>query len=253
VDTIGHLMVFLHDLFVWLTNPAHWQGSDGIPLRTFEHLWYSLFAAITAVAIALPIGLLVGHTNKGSEVAVNMSNLGRAIPSFGIIVLAWTLAGFGYIPVWVALTALGLPPIVTNSYVGIRSLDPEVREAAEGMGMTGAQVLFRVEAPIAMPLIMAGIRTSVVQIVATTTIAAFITLGGLGRYIFDGLPQRQHEKVVAGAILVALLSLAVEYGLGRLQDAVVPRGLRRRAATAALEAKMSTGRPGLRMERKQGS
>lgn len=234
-------MEFLHALFAWFADPVNWQGSDGIPMRTFEHIWYSLFAALAAVAIGLPIGLLVGHTNKGGEVAVNASNLGRAIPSFGIIVLAWTLAGFGYLPVWVALTALGLPPIVTNSYVGVRSVDPEAREAGEGMGMTGAQILFRVEVPIAMPLIMAGIRTSVVQIVATTTIAAFITLGGLGRYIFDGLPQQQYEAVVAGALLVALLSLLVEYGLGRLQDLVVPRGLRDRAAAAALDTKIGTG------------
>lgn len=234
-------MVFLHDLFAWFVDPANWLGSNGIPMRTFEHLWYSLFAALAAVAIGLPIGLVVGHTNKGGEIAVNASNLGRAIPSFGIIVLAWTLAGFGYLPIWVALTALGLPPIVTNSYVGVRSVDPEAREAGEGMGMTGAQVLFRVEVPIAMPLIMAGIRTSVVQIVATTTIAAFITLGGLGRYIFDGLPQQQYEAVVAGALLVALLSLLVEYGLGRLQHLVVPRGLRDRAAAAALDAKIGTG------------
>jgi osmoprotectant transport system permease protein len=234
-------MTFLHNLLTWFADPAHWQGSDGIPTRTFEHLWYSLFAALAAVMIALPVGLLVGHTNKGGEVAVNMSNFGRAVPSFGIIVLAWTLAGFGYFPVWVALTALGLPPIVTNSYVGVRSVDPEVREAGEGMGMTGAQLLFRVEIPIAMPLIMAGIRTSVVQIVATTTIAAFITLGGFGRYIFDGLPQQQFEKVVAGAILAALVSLTVEYGLSRLQDAIVPRGLRASTSAAALEAKMSTG------------
>jgi osmoprotectant transport system permease protein len=237
-------MAFLHDLLTWFADPAHWQGSDGILMRTFEHVWYSLFAALAAAAIGLPIGLLVGHTKKGGEVAVNVSNLGRAIPSFGAIVLAWTLAGFGYIPVWVALTALGLPPIVTNSYVGVRSVDPGAREAGEGMGMTGAQVLSRVELPMAMPLIMAGIRTSVVQIVATTTIAAFIALGGLGRYIFDGLPQRQYEKVVAGALLVALLSLVVEYGLGRLQGLIVPRGLRYRAAAAALDAKISMGRPG---------
>jgi osmoprotectant transport system permease protein len=238
MDAERGLMEFLSHLFVWFADPAHWHGSDGIPLRTFEHLWYSLFAALAAVAIGLPLGLVVGHTNKGGEVAVNASNLGRAIPSFGIIVLAGTLAPFGYLPVWIALTAVGLPPIVTNSYVGVRSIDPEVREAGEGMGMTGAQMLFRVEVPIALPLIMAGIRTSVVQIVATTTIAAFITLGGYGRYIFDGLPQRQFEKVVAGALLAALLSLLVEYGLGRLQDVVVPRGLRHRAAAAALDAKI---------------
>jgi osmoprotectant transport system permease protein len=236
-------MQFLVDLLGWFTDPANWTGSDGVPMRTFEHLWYSLFASIAAVGIGLPIGLLVGHTNKGGEVAVNLSNFGRAVPSFGLIVLAWALAGFGYGPIFVTLTLLGLPPIVTNSYVGVRSVDREVRESAEGMGMTGGEVLTKVEIPVAMPLIMAGIRTSVVQIVATATIAAFVSAGGLGRYIFDGLSQRRFEEVFAGALLVAALSLLVEFLLGRVQDAVVPRGLRERAATAALDAKISTGRP----------
>ena len=236
-------MEFLADLLGWFADPVNWRGGDGVPMRTFEHLWYSSFAAAAAVGIGLPVGLAVGHTNRGGEIAVNISNFGRAVPSFGLIVLAWSLAGFGYGPIFVTLTLLGLPPIVTNSYVGVRSVDPEVRESAEGMGMTGWQALTTVEVPVAMPLIMAGIRTSVVQIFATATIAAFISAGGLGRYIFDGLRQQRFEEVLAGAILVAILALVVEYGLGRLQLAVVPRGLRERAAAAALDAKISTGPP----------
>jgi len=241
VDTEDRVIEFLGQLAAWFTDPMHWQGSDGIPTRVFEHVWYSLFAALAAVAIGLPIGLLVGHTNKGGEIAVNISNFGRAIPSFGILVLAFALAGFGYIPIFVAMTALGLPPIVTNSYVGVRSVDPEVRESAEGMGMTGWQVLTRVEIPVAMPLVMAGIRTSVVQVVATTTLAASIAAGGLGRYIFDGFTQLNDAEVVAGAMLVAALALLTEFGLSRLQLAVVPRGLRHHAASAALDAKIGTG------------
>lgn len=220
-------MQFLLEVVAWFGDPDNWWGTNGIVNRTWEHVWYSAAASAAAIAIALPIGLIVGHTGKGGEVAVNLANMGRSIPSFGIIILAWTLFGFGYLPAWVALTALALPPIVTNTYVGIRSVDQEVRESAEGMGLTGVQVLTQVEMPVASPLIMAGIRTSVVQVVATATLAAFISLGGYGRLILDGLSQRDFPKVVAGALLVAALALLTEYALAAVQRAVVPRGLQR--------------------------
>jgi osmoprotectant transport system permease protein len=148
------------------------------------------------------------------------------------------LFGFGVVPILAALTALAVPPIVTNSYIGVRSVDPEVREAAEGMGMRGRQVLWKVEVPVAMPLIMAGIRTSTVQVVATATLAAVIGLGGLGRYLIDGLSQRDLPQVVGGAILVAVLSLLTELALGRVQAQVVSRGLAERGADAAVRAKV---------------
>jgi osmoprotectant transport system permease protein len=222
----------------WLTDPAQWSGPDGIPVRTLQHLWYSLLATSIAAAIALPIGVFIGHTGRGAVVAVNLTNLGRAIPSLGIIILMFTLVGFGIVPVLVALVALAVPPIVTNSYIGVRSVDPEVREAAEGMGMRGRQVLWKVELPVAMPLIMAGIRTSTVQVVATATLAALVGLGGLGRYLIDGLSQRDLAQVVGGAILVAVLSLLTELALGRVQAQVVSRGLAERGADAAVRAKV---------------
>ena len=222
----------------WLTDPAQWSGPDGIPVRTLQHLWYSLLATAIAAAIALPIGILIGHTGRGALVAVNLTNLGRAIPSLGIVILLFTLVGFGVVPVLVALVALAVPPLVTNSYIGVRSVDRDVREAAEGMGMRGRQVLWQVELPVAMPLIMAGIRTSTVQVVATATLAAFVGLGGLGRYLIDGLSQRDLPQVVGGAILVALLSLATELALGRLQTLVVSKGLAERGADAAVRAKV---------------
>jgi osmoprotectant transport system permease protein len=226
------------DVIGWLTDPAQWSGPDGIPVRTLQHLWYSLLATAIAAAIALPIGILIGHTGRGAVLAVNLTNLGRAIPSLGIIILTFTLVGFGIVPVVVALTALAIPPIVTNSYIGIRSVDRDVREAAEGMGMRGRQVLWQVELPVAMPLIMAGIRTSAVQVVATATLAAYVGLGGLGRYLIDGLSQRDLAQVVGGAILVAVLSLATELVLGRVQSVVVSEGLAQRGAEAAVRAKV---------------
>ena len=231
-------MDVVSDVIGWLTDPAQWSGPDGIPVRTLQHLWYSLLATAIAAAVALPIGIFIGHTGRGALVAVNLTNLGRAIPSLGIIILMFTLVGFGIVPVLVALVALAIPPIVTNSYIGIRSVDRDVREAAEGMGMRGRQVLWQVELPVAMPLIMAGIRTSAVQVVATATLAAFVGLGGLGRYLIDGLSQRDLAQVVGGAILVAVLSLLTELALGRVQRLVVPRGLGQRGADAAVRAKV---------------
>jgi len=231
----------------WFADPAHWQGADGVPNRVFQHVSYSLIASLLAIAIALPIGLVLGHTGKGGQLAINVSNLGRAIPSFGIIILAFIVAGIGFLPVLVTLVALAIPPIITNTYVGMRAVDPEVREAAEGMGMTGWQLLRGVEMPIAQPLIMAGIRTSVVQVIATATLAAFISLGGLGRYIIDGFGQRNTPEVISGAILVAALALLTEYGLAAVQRATLSKGLARssRVAEAAVGAKMGAPPPGM--------
>jgi osmoprotectant transport system permease protein len=231
-------VTIVNEVFTWLTDPAQWSGPDGIPVRTLQHLYYSLLATAIAAAIALPIGVFIGHTGRGALFAVNLTNLGRAIPSLGIIILMFTLVGFGIVPVLVTLTALAVPPIVTNSYIGVRSVDRDVREAAEGMGMRGRQVLWQVELPVAMPLIMAGIRTSAVQVVATATLAAFVGLGGLGRYLIDGLSQRDLAQVVGGAILVAVLSLLTELVLGRVQTLVVSPGVAGRGADAAVRAKV---------------
>ena len=231
-------MSVVNEILAWLTDPAQWSGPDGIPVRTLQHLWYSLLATAIAAAVALPIGVYIGHTGRGAVFAVNLTNLGRAIPSLGIIILMFTIFGFGVAPILVTLFALAIPPIVTNSYIGVRSVDPDVRQAAEGMGMRGRQVLWQVELPMAMPLIMAGIRTSAVQVVATATLAAFVGLGGLGRYLIDGLAQRDLAEVVGGAILVAVLSLLTELVLGRVQTLVVSKGLAERGADAAVRAKV---------------
>jgi osmoprotectant transport system permease protein len=226
------------EVLAWLTDPAQWSGPDGIPVRTLQHLWYSLLATAVAAAIALPVGIFIGHTGRGATFAVNLTNLGRAIPSLGIIILMFTVFGFGVAPILITLFALAIPPIVTNSYIGVHSVDPDVRQAAEGMGMRGRQVLWQVELPMAMPLIMAGIRTSAVQVVATATLAAYVGLGGLGRYLIDGLAQRDLAEVVGGAILVAVLSLLTELVLGRVQALVVSKGLAERSADAAVRAKV---------------
>jgi len=218
-------MAFLNDVADFFSTPDNYWGDAGMVNRVVEHVGMSSASLLTAMAIALPVGLVLGHTGRGGPLAINISNLGRAVPSFAIIVLTASVVGIGAAPAFIALVALAVPPIVTNTYTAIRSVDPEVRESAVGMGLTGGQLLRRVEVPMGLPLIMAGIRTSGVQIVATATLAALVGWGGLGRFIIDGLATRQFEEIFAGAVLVAVLSLVVEAGLSLIQRAIVPKGL----------------------------
>jgi osmoprotectant transport system permease protein len=219
-------MTFLGQVIQWFLDGTHWQGDGGVPNRLFEHVSMSGASLFAAALIALPVGITLGHFGRGGNLAINVSNVGRAVPSFAVLVLAVQLVGIGALPAFVALVALGIPPMVTNSYIGMREVDADVREAATGMGMRPRAVLWRIELPIAMPLIMAGIRTSAVNIVATATLAALVAWGGLGRFIVDGLAQRDVTQLFAGALLVALLSIAVELGLTLAQRFTVPRGLR---------------------------
>jgi osmoprotectant transport system permease protein len=223
-------MEFLGDVVAWFSTGEHWRGTNGIPHRFFEHMAMSAAAAAAAAAVALPAGLLLGHVDRGGALAINVSNVGRAIPSFAILVLATELVGIGATPAFCALVALAVPPMVTNAFVGVRDVDRDVRESARGMGMTGRQVLTRVELPMALPLVMAGLRTAAVQVVATATLAALVAWGGLGRYIVDGLAQQDYVQLFAGAVLVAVVSVLTEIVLGGLQRLVVPVGLRTRHA-----------------------
>jgi osmoprotectant transport system permease protein len=224
-------MSFLGQVLQWFLNGSHWVGDGGILVRFFEHVSISAESLVAAALIALPIGVVVGHVGRGGTVAINLANVGRAVPSFALLVIAVQLVGIGFWPAFVALVALGIPPIVTNSYIGMREVDADVREAARGMGMRARAVLWQVELPIAVPLIMAGVRTSAVNIVATATLAALVAYGGLGRFIVDGLAQRDFVQLFAGALLVAVLSVAVELGMTGLQRIVTPVGLRSEAST----------------------
>jgi len=221
------------DLWRWLTDPTNWQGSDGIPTRLGEQVQVSVESILIGAAIALPIGIVLGHYGRFGNLAINISNVGRAVPSFGIIVIAFLAFGLGDGPIILALTALAIPPMVTNSYVGLREVDPDIREAARGMGYRELAQLLRVELPLAVPLIMAGVRTSAVQVVATATLAAVVAGGGLGRFIIDGLARSDYPRLVAGALLVAALALATELLLAGLQRLLVPRGIRLLSAPAA--------------------
>lgn len=227
---------FLGGVLRWFADGSHWSGPDGIPTRLGEHLQLSVEAVALGAVIALPIGVLLGHYGRFGAAAVSVSNVGRAVPSFGILVLAFQAFGLGDGPIIIALTALAIPPIVTNSYVALREVDPDVKDAARGMGYRDLAQLVGVELPLAVPLIMAGIRTSAVQVVATATLAALIAGGGLGRYIVDGFAQFDYTKLFAGAILVALLALTTELSLSGLERLLVPRGVRLQKAPRAARA-----------------
>jgi osmoprotectant transport system permease protein len=218
-------MSFLGRVVDWFTTAQHWRGDFGIPQRVEEHLMLSAVSVAIAVVIALPVGVVLGHIGRGGFLAINVSNIGRAIPSFGLLVFAQQLFGIGNGPAYVALVALAVPPIVTNAYVAVREVDPEIKEAARGMGMSGPQQLLRVELPVAVPLVMAGVRTGAVQVVATATLAAIIAGGGLGRFIIDGLAVQDRVQLFAGAVLVALLSALTEVSLSLVQRLVTPAGL----------------------------
>lgn len=227
-------MELLTDVIAWLSDPAQWEGSNAILVRTREHLAYTAAALGLALVIALPAGLVIGHTGRGVTVAVNVANVGRAVPAFGVIILFVVLVGIGLWPVLIALTLFAIPPILMNTFTGIASVDRGLRDAAEGIGMRPLQVLWQVEIPVASPLMLAGVRTAAVQVVATATLAAFPGLGGFGRYIINGLAVQNYPQVIAGALLVALLALAVEGLFALLQRLVVPRGVRQQSGAHPL-------------------
>src|SRR6266851_2786949 len=219
-------MSTLANVLRWFLDPKHWSGPDGIPIRLVQQIQLSAECVLIGALIALPIGILLGHYGRFGNLAINVSNVGRAVPSFGMLVIAFQLFGLGDLPIIISLTALAIPPMVTNSYVGLREVDPDVKEAARGMGYRELAQLVRVELPLAVPLVMAGIRTSAVQVVATATLAALIAGGGLGRYVIDGFAQQDYTKLFAGAVLVAALAMATELSLSGVEQLLVPRGIR---------------------------
>jgi osmoprotectant transport system permease protein len=226
-------MTFIGELATWLSTPANWVGSDGMLPRLVEHLAFSGGSLLIAVLVALPIGLAIGHTGRGALLVISLSNIGRALPTLGLlgIVLTitanwWPPLGFFLIPTIVALVALAIPPIVTNTYAGLREVDPEAIEAGRGMGMRELELLRQVEIPLALPSILTGLRVSAVQVVATATLAAVLGAGGLGRLIIDGIAQQDDPELFMGAVLVGLLAIATELGFAWLQRRAVSPGMR---------------------------
>lgn len=221
------------NVLAWFTDPANWTGPNGIPTRTAQHVVISVTAMVIALIVALPIGLILGHARKGTTVATNIGNIGRAVPTLGVLIILASIAaiGVGDLAAILALAIFAIPPLLTNTFTGIAGVDPEVRDAATGMGMSGPEVLWRVELPLAVPLVAAGVRTATVQVVATASLAAVVGSGGLGRYVVDGFALQDTTLIVAGAILTAAISLAAEGAMAGVQRAVTPRGIRSASLT----------------------
>jgi osmoprotectant transport system permease protein len=224
----------------WLADPTHWQGGDGIPTRFLEHLAISIPSVVAAAAIAFPIGAFIGHTGRFAALAVNAANLGRAIPSYAVLVIVLPISlrlnpdiGLDVIPTFTAMLVLAIPPILVGTYTGLRGVDRDLVESARAMGMRERQVLSRVELPVALPVILGGFRTAAVQVVATATLGAVVAYGGLGRYIIDGIARNENDRLFAGVVLVALLAIATEGLLAVVQRLAASPGLNTRPAESA--------------------
>lgn len=233
----------------WLTDPAQWSGPDGIPTRVMQHLGYSLVTLLVAALIAVPLGLVVGHTGRGRSL-VSMANSLRAVPTLGLLFAISLWVGpmihgrlAFVIPSIIVLVLLAIPPILSGTYAGIEGVDPAARDAAKGMGMRGSEVLRLVELPCALPLLMSGLRSATLQVIATATIASSVGLGGLGRYLIDGLASNQYEVMAGGAICVAVLALLIDLMMAGLQRAVVSPGLTGKFRYAARAAPDLASRP----------
>lgn len=230
-------MEFFGEVGAWFSNPANLSGPDGLPARLGEHLILSVIPLLLAVAIALPLGAWIGHSGRAANLVINIANVGRAIPSLAILAVATMLLQAFLVDIglrqvaseiatMIAMIALAIPPILTNAYVGINEVDDDLVEAGRGMGMRELQLLRRVEVPIALPVIMAGIRSSAVTIVATATLAALVGGGTLGDFILQGLYVNDQPRIFGAAVLVALLALATELAFGLLQRLSISPGLR---------------------------
>lgn len=236
----------MEEIVAFFLDPANWTGPRGIPARLIEHLVIAGIAIVTATIIALPVGLYIGHTAKGANIAINLANIGRAVPSYAILVMVLPLSlalaptlgyspelGLNFVPIFLAMTLLAIPPILVNAYAGLRSVDRDLIEAGRGMGLREGQILRGIELPIASPVIVGGFRTATLQVIATATIGAILAGGGLGRFIIDGLSQglSGRASIYAGAILVTLLAVGVDMLLALVQRRLTPRALRDPART----------------------
>lgn len=210
----------------WFTDPAHWAGPDGVPARLGEHLFYSGITLLVAIVVAVPIGVWVGHTGRGGFLVVGLANWLRALPDLGLLVLLVLLVGLGLLPIVLALLVMAIPPLLAGSYAGISNVDRSVVDAARGVGMRDREILLKVELPNSLPLLLGGLRSAALQVIATAAIAAYVSLGGLGRYIMDGQANHVPVEMAAGAVLIAVLALVVEAVLALVQRLVVSPGLR---------------------------
>jgi osmoprotectant transport system permease protein len=242
-------MDLLSETIAWLTDPANWSGPAGIPTRLAEHVVLAGASLLVALAIALPLGLWVGHTRRGTRAVAQIANVGRALPTLAVIALVLPITaaidpqnGFKIYPAVVAMVVLAIPPILVNAQTGVLEVDADLVEAGRGMGMRGDQLVRGVEVPVALPVILGGVRSAAVQVVATLTLAAIFGGPGLGRYLVEGLAQQDDGMLFGGVVLVAMLSLVTEATFAALGRLAVSPGLRRPATeTVTLRIDPDTG------------
>ncbi|BBX99191.1 ABC transporter permease [Mycobacterium lacus] len=234
-------MSFIEQALSYLFTASNWIGPVGLAARTLEHLEYTAVAVAAAALVAVPVGLLIGHTGRGTLLVVGTVNGLRSLPTLGVLLLGVLLFGLGAGPPLVALMLLGIPSLLAGAYAGIASVDPLVVDAARAMGMTESQVLLRAEVPNALPLILGGLRSATLQVVATATVAAYASLGGLGRYLIDGIKERQFHIALVGALMVAALALILDGLLALAVWASVPGTGRVRKPTVADKAAAAGG------------
>jgi osmoprotectant transport system permease protein len=228
----------MDELVGFLGDPANWTGGTGIPTRLVEHLVLSLLAVLAAALIGLPIGLAIGHTGRFAGIAINAANIGRAVPSYAVMVMILPVSlalatspelarlGLTFIPIFGAMVLLAIPPILVGAYAGVRGVDRELVEAARGMGLTERAILTGVELPLALPVIAGGFRIALLQVIATATIGAILSGGGFGRFIIDGIARNDPGSIYAGVLLVAVLAIGVDVGMAALQRRLTPHGVR---------------------------
>ena len=219
-------MRYLVDAFAWIADPAHHGGPDGILTRLGEHFGYSVLGVAIACLIGVPAGWLVGHTRRGRGLAVGLSGAARALPTLGLVTLLGLALGIGIVGPMIAFVVLAIPSVLAGAYAGVEAADPVAVDAARASGMTEPQVLTRVEVPLGLPLLVGGVRSAFLQVIATATLAAYVGAGGLGRYLFLGLKTQDYAQMLAGSLLVVALALACDLIFSALQRLAVPAGLR---------------------------
>jgi len=214
-------------VWAWLSDPANWSGDNGVPARLVEHLEVSAWAMLIAVLAAVPLSVWLGHLGRGGGLTIAVGNVGRAIPTYALVVVfaLWDRIGVGASAVVLALAVFAVPPLLVNTYVAMTEVDSDVKDAARGMGMTGGQLLRRVELPLAFPLTFAGFRTTVVQVVATATFGALVGAGTLGQYVVEGFARQDYAELYAGVVLIAVLSVGLDLLLGVAQRRVGRRSV----------------------------
>ncbi|QUH04813.1 ABC transporter permease subunit [Saccharopolyspora erythraea] len=213
------------ELVAWLTNPANWTGQGGILVQTLLHLYYCVVSVAVAALVGVPLGVYIGHTGRGAVFVVGASNAMRALPTLGVVTLLVLCFGLGEAPALAGLVILAVPAIVSGTYAGITNAPPDAVDAARGMGMTSWQRLWQVELPNALPLLFGGVRSAMLQVVATAAVAAYVGLGGLGRILLDGLKISDYAQMAGAAIMIALLAVLLDLVLAGVSRRLIPRGL----------------------------